>query len=95
MSRKLHVEELESRIAPSTGLADLLSQISQSSTDAANLINQVVNPDGSVNVGAATGAWNSLGGSQVSAINPNFTVSNNTVVSDKTAATILSYFTKK
>ncbi len=95
MSRKLHVEELESRIAPSTGLADLLAKISASSTDAANLINQVVNPDGSVNVGAATGAWNGLGGSQVNPVKPDFTVSNNTVVSDKTAAAILSFFTKK
>jgi hypothetical protein len=81
--------------AASTALADLLTQISQRSTDAPNLIDQVVNPDGSVHAGAATDAWNRLGGSQVSTVKPDFTVCKNTVVSHKTAAAILSHFTKK
>ncbi len=95
MSRKLHVEELESRVAPSVGLADFLTQLMQSNNDAASVIGQLVDGDGNVDVGATVDAINSAGGAQVSAINDSFTVSNNTVLSDQTAENILNLFSRR
>jgi hypothetical protein len=95
MSRKLSVEELESRIAPSVGLADLLKQLAEADSSIGDLINSNVNPDGSVNnLGDLTDAYNGMGGNQVAGVGSNFNV-NNTVLSDSTAASILAMFAKK
>ena len=58
MSRKLNVQELESRIAPSTGLATFLSNLAKSDSQMAALVSQYVNANGQVDVNGAASAWN-------------------------------------
>jgi hypothetical protein len=95
MSRKLNVEELESRVAPSVGLATFLSNLMKSDSALAATIGQYVDANGNVNTAGAAGAWNSAGlGSQVSPISSNFTVSDKNIISDKTAQRIMSLLGK-
>lgn len=90
MSRKLNVQELESRIAPSTGLATFLSNLANSDSQMAALVSQYVNANGQVDVNGAASAWNAAGlGSKVTPFAGSFTVSDKTVLSDKTIANIM------
>lgn len=90
MSRKLNVQELESRIAPSTGLATFLSNLAKSDSQMAALINQYVGANGQVDTAGAAAAWNAGGyGSQVHPVTGNFNVSDRTVLSDKTVSNIM------
>lgn len=95
MSRKLNVEELESRIAPSVGLGSFLQNLAKTDSSMAALIGQFVDANGNVDTHGAANAWNGSGnGSKVSPISGNFTVSDRTILSDKTAAMIMGLLGK-
>lgn len=83
MTRQLHVQELESRIAPSTGLGDLLNQLG---------LGGMVNPDGTIDAKQAADLANQ-NGANVQSLRDTFNV-NSTVVSDKTAQALLGRFGK-
>jgi hypothetical protein len=95
MSRKLNIQNLENRIAPGYGLFSFLSGLAAEDSEFGNLFNSVVDGEtGDVDVDGAVGAWNSVGGSEVSSVRDSFTLSDDLVISDATAANILSIFGK-
>ncbi len=92
MSRKLKVQELESRIAPSVGLFGFLAGLAESDAGFGAVFNTVVDQDGNVDVGAATNAINGADlGVTVTPVVSSFNL-NGLVIPDATAARILAAF---
>ena len=90
--RKLKVQELESRIAPSVGLFGFLSDLAASDAGFGELFNAVVDTDGNVDVGAAAQAVNGSDlGVTVTPVVSSFNLGN-VVIPQSTAASILSIF---
>ncbi len=90
--RKLKVQELENRIAPSVGLFGLLAGIAEQDADFGNLFHSIVDQDANVDVGAAAAAANSAGlGTSFAPAVSTFNMGN-VVVSDATANAILGLF---
>jgi hypothetical protein len=88
---KLKVEELENRIAPGYGLFSFLSNLAQADSEFGAIFNEVVDGEtGEVDVDGAVDMWNSAGGTQVEPVDSDFTLTDNTVISEGTANTILS-----
>ncbi|RMG45498.1 MAG: hypothetical protein D6718_07250 [Acidobacteria bacterium] len=96
MSRKLKVEELESRIAPSVGLWSFVQELLATDSPMANVLQSVVDQNtGDVDVSGAVDAANSAfadAGTQFSAVRDTFTLSDSIVISNKTADAIRSLF---
>lgn len=91
---KLNVQELESRIAPGYGLFSFLSNLAAQDSEFGSLFNQVVDPEtGNVDVGAASEVANQIG-APVMPVRESFTLSDNIVISDRTASSILNLFGK-
>ncbi|HHN75095.1 MAG TPA: hypothetical protein ENK10_07715 [Acidobacteria bacterium] len=90
--KKLNVQELESRIAPSVGLFGFLQSLAQSDAEFGEVFNQVVDADGNVDVGTTTDMVNNSDlGVTVSPVVSSFNISN-LVIPDSTAQSILSMF---
>lgn len=90
--KKLNVQELESRIAPSVGLFGFLQSLAQSDAGFGEVFNSVVDADGNVDVGSATDMVNNSDlGVDVAPVVSNFNLSN-LVIPDSTAQSILSMF---
>ncbi len=86
MKRKLKVEELEARIAPSVGLFSFLSNLAAADEEVGAVFNQLVDQDGNVDVGGATSAFNGLDtGNSISAVKDTFTLTDDLVIPDSTA----------
>ena len=91
--RKLKVQELENRIAPSYGLFSFLSGLASQDAEFGELFNAVVDQDtGEVDVDTASDVINSAGGPQVAPVNDSFTLSDDIVISDRTADALMSIF---
>ncbi|RMG45429.1 MAG: hypothetical protein D6718_07710 [Acidobacteria bacterium] len=89
MRRKLKVEELEARIAPSIGLLTFLRGLADTNEDFGAAFEQVVDPDGSVHVNEAAAAFNGMDtGTQVSPVVSEFTLGDNIVIPEKLADAI-------
>lgn len=92
---KLNVQELESRIAPGYGLFSFLSNLAAQDSAFGDVFNSLVDPEtGDVDVNGAADVFNSAGGAQVTPVVPSFTLSDNIVISDRTASAILGLFGK-
>jgi len=90
--KKLNVQELESRIAPSVGLFGFLQSLAESDSQFGEAFNAVVDTSGNVDVGAATDMVNNSDlGVTVQPIVSSFNISN-LVIPDATAQSILSMF---
>ncbi|MDQ7008501.1 MAG: hypothetical protein Q9Q40_14870 [Acidobacteriota bacterium] len=90
--KKLNVQELESRIAPSVGLFGFLQSLAQSDAEFGEVFNQVVDADGNVDVGTTTDLVNNSDvGVTVNPVVSSFNISN-LVIPDSTAQAILSMF---
>ena len=88
--RKLHVEELEKRIAPA-GLWSLWQSIV--GTDAGQQYGHLVDADGNVDVGAATDAVNAENaGFEIMPVRGSFQLTDNYVIQESMATRILGYF---
>ncbi|MDQ7008543.1 MAG: hypothetical protein Q9Q40_15080 [Acidobacteriota bacterium] len=89
MKRKLKVEELEARIAPSVGLFSFLSSLAAADEEVGAVFNQLVDQDGNVDVPGATSAFNSLDtGNSIASVRDTFTLTDDLVIPDSTAGLI-------
>jgi hypothetical protein len=95
MAKKLKVQELENRIAPGYGLFSFLSGLASQDSEFGEVFNSVVDGDtGEVDVDGAVSAWNGGGGTQVESVRDSFTLSDDIIISDGTANSILGLFGK-
>jgi len=91
---KLKVQELESRVAPGYGLFSFLTNLASQDSTFGDIFNTVVDPQtGDVDVDTAVGMANDAG-LGVQSVRPSFTLSDDIVISDKTAGMIMSFFGK-
>ena len=89
---KLKVQELESRVAPGYGLFSFLTNLAAQDSTFGDAFNQIVNPEtGDVDVGTAIDVANQ-NGLDVQSVRPDFTLSDDLVISDATANMIMSFF---
>ena len=90
--KKLNVQELECRIAPSVGLFGFLQSLAQSDAEFGEVFNQLVDTDGNIDVGTTTDMVNNSDlGVTVSPLVSSFNISS-LVIPDATAQSILSMF---
>jgi hypothetical protein len=90
---KLKVQELESRIAPSVGLFTFLSGLAEADAGFGEVFNSVVDADGNVDTGGAADAVNNSDlGVNVSPVQEDFQLSDDIIIPDSTAETIMSFF---
>ncbi len=90
MSRKLKVQELESRIAPSIGLLGFLQGLAEADSSFGEIFNTVVDGDGNVDTGMAADVVNNSDlGATVAPVTSSFNLSN-IVIQESTASAILA-----